>query len=198
MVKNEIQEQRMREYFICATAEILKGEGLKSVSVRNVAERAGYSYATMYNYFKDVKSLVFECVKDFSEELLKFVDKKEKAGNNGLEKIRDRMMAYAAYFLEYPGIFELFFLERPSEMGSQQPVVNTIWSLPDRVCSTEWDALVENGSISLAQARDMSEALKYEITGLLLFYLNRNKPSRYDGFIELLNSRIEKTLGIVS
>ena len=53
MEKKEIQEQRMRGYFIQATKEIIKGEGIKSVSVRNIADRAGYSYATLYNYFKD-------------------------------------------------------------------------------------------------------------------------------------------------
>ena len=42
----EIQEQRVRQYFIDATREILKGEGLKAVNVRAVSERAGYSFAT--------------------------------------------------------------------------------------------------------------------------------------------------------
>ncbi|NLT49326.1 MAG: TetR/AcrR family transcriptional regulator, partial [Ignavibacteria bacterium] len=41
MTKNEIHEKRMKEYFIQATKELLKGEGLKVVSVRNVAEQAG-------------------------------------------------------------------------------------------------------------------------------------------------------------
>ena len=36
---NDIQEQRMRDYFIQATKEILRGEGLKSLSVRNIAGR---------------------------------------------------------------------------------------------------------------------------------------------------------------
>ena len=49
MKNKEIQEKRMRDYFIQATREILKGEGIESISVRNIADRAGYSYATLYN-----------------------------------------------------------------------------------------------------------------------------------------------------
>ena len=41
MQKKEIQEQRIKGYFIEAAKEMLKGEGLKSISVRNIAERAG-------------------------------------------------------------------------------------------------------------------------------------------------------------
>ncbi len=66
MKNKEVQELRMKNYFIQATKEILKGEGLQAVSVRNVADKAGYSYATLYNYFKDITELIFVCVNDFS------------------------------------------------------------------------------------------------------------------------------------
>ena len=68
MKHKEIQEERMRGYFIEAAKEILKGEGLRCISVRNIADRAGYSYATLYNYFNDSKELIYECVKDFQDE----------------------------------------------------------------------------------------------------------------------------------
>jgi DNA-binding transcriptional regulator YbjK len=75
MVSNkELQEKRMRGYFIDAAKETLKGEGLKAVNVRTVAERAGYSFATMYNYFKDLNELIFICVKDFMSECEAFAD----------------------------------------------------------------------------------------------------------------------------
>ena len=74
MTRNAIQEERMKRYFIEAAKEIIRGEGIEAVSSRSVAERAGYSYATLYNYFKDVRDLVFCCVDDFLDECRKFVD----------------------------------------------------------------------------------------------------------------------------
>lgn len=79
MNNKEIQEQRIRGYFIDATREMLKGEGIRSINVRAVADRAGYSYATLYNYFKDIKELVFICVKDFQEEAEAIINEKASA-----------------------------------------------------------------------------------------------------------------------
>ncbi|HRZ76672.1 MAG TPA: TetR/AcrR family transcriptional regulator [Bacteroidales bacterium] len=193
MTKNEIQEQRMRGYFIEATRELLKAEGLKSVSVRSIAEKAGYSYATLYNYFRDVKELVFECVRGFSEECVASVVERTASIPPGEEGLRARLRAWALYFAEYPGVFELFYLERLNDLGNRHPSVNIIWTLPDRLCAADWERLGEEGLPS-SRAHDLMEAVKYEITGMLLFYLNRGKPSRFDGFAELLDARIAKTL----
>ena len=73
MNRKEIQEERMKNYFIDATKEIITGEGIKALSVRSIAEKAGYSFATLYNYFKDVKDLIFYCVQDFSQECREYV-----------------------------------------------------------------------------------------------------------------------------
>ncbi len=58
MENKEIQELRVKGYFVQAAMELSKGEGLKSSSVRNFEERAGYSHASLYNYFKDIKDLI--------------------------------------------------------------------------------------------------------------------------------------------
>ncbi|MDD5061870.1 MAG: TetR/AcrR family transcriptional regulator, partial [Candidatus Marinimicrobia bacterium] len=123
MIKKEIQEQRIRGYFIEATKELLKGEGLKSVSVRNIADRAGYSYATLYNYFNDAKDLIFVCVKDFQVECAAFVRNETTQGGHGIEKIKAIINAYVKYFVQYPGIFELFFLEKVADISSKQSTI---------------------------------------------------------------------------
>ncbi|MBE0641005.1 MAG: TetR/AcrR family transcriptional regulator [Bacteroidales bacterium] len=194
MTRNEIQEQRMRGYFIEATRELLRAEGLQAVSVRSIAEKAGYSYATLYNYFKDVRELVFECVKTFGDECIEVVGARTGNIPEGLDGLKARLRAWALYFTEYPGIFELFYLEKLNDLGTKHPSVNIVWSLPNRLCEADWQQIVREGRYSEEQAHSLMEALKYEITGMLLFFLNRGKPSRFDGFVELLEARIEKTL----
>lgn len=103
MGNKEIQEQRMKGYFIEASKDILKGEGLKSISVRNIAERAGYSYATLYNYFSDVKDLIFECVVDFQEECESFIKAETKKSQPGLEKIKSCRKSLYEIFHTIPG-----------------------------------------------------------------------------------------------
>lgn len=45
------QRVRMIKYFIDATIEIIEKEGYEGVTIRKVADIAGYNSATIYNYF---------------------------------------------------------------------------------------------------------------------------------------------------
>ena len=196
MSNKEIQEQRMKGYFIQAAKDILKGEGLKSISVRNIAERAGYSYATLYNYFKDVKDLVFECVLDFQEECEDFIMKETKKTPAGLEKIKEISKAYIKYFVQYPGIFELFFLEKTSDLVHKQNTAELIYNFYDRVCEGEWETCIKNKTIKKNEADIIKALLKNTIAGLLLFYNNRRHPLTYKAFAELTDSQLNYILQI--
>jgi AcrR family transcriptional regulator len=183
MENKQIQEQRMKGYFIRATKDLLKGEGLKSISVRSIADRAGYSYATMYNYFKDIKDLIFICVQDFQVECEDFVMNETRESNRGFEKIHDIMMAFCKYFIQYPGIFELFYLEKMSSLVSKQPTAELINSFPDKLCQEEWDFCLENRIVNVGSAAIMKMQINSVATGMLLLYLNRRCPDTYEEFM---------------
>jgi len=194
MKNKEIQEARMKGYFIDATKSILRGEGLKALSVRSVADQAGYSYATMYNCFKDINDLVFVCVKDFQDEIEHFVEDKIEAIPAGLGKLRAAINAYVAYFVEYPGIFELFFIARGGEFGNKATIIEIIDNSLENAGKSEWEYCVENNLISREQAAFKIAQLKYTITGLLLFYLNRRIPVSHSDFIEISTGQIDQVL----
>jgi len=194
MEKKVIQEQRIRGYFIEATREILKGEGLKSVNVRAIAERAGYSYATLYNYFKDIKELIFICVQDFQLEAETLIKEKTRMSPNGKEKIREIVKEYINYFTQYPGIFELFFLEKMSSISGKQPTAELIFTFLDRLTEEEWKYCIEQDIYSGQEAAVRKQELRYMVTGLLLMYMNRMHPSSYELFNEDVNSQLSFVL----
>jgi AcrR family transcriptional regulator len=187
MNNKQIQEQRMKGYFIQATKEILKAEGLKSISVRNIADRAGYSYATLYNYFKDVKELIFLCVKDFQDEIETSINEKIAVIEPGKERIKKMAMGYLNYFLEYPGIFELFYLERMSDISSNDEATQLIVGFLDRLGDEDWKIIESDGAI-----RELKKSrLNYAITGLLLFYMNRREPASYQEFTDRAKAQLD-------
>ncbi len=190
MEKKEIQEQRMRGYFIEATKDLLKGEGLKSVSVRSVAERAGYSFGTIYNYFRDINELVFLCVQDFQNECQQQVEAKCKRTPAGIETIRKTVLAYVEYFVEYPGIFELFFLERMSGIGNKQPTSALIYSFLDRLCEKSWTSLEGQGTYSGERIELAKNQLRFVTAGMLVYYNNRRIPESYPEFMQLLEAQV--------
>ena len=44
-----------RHHFIKVTKQMILESGIDNTSVRNVAETAGYFYATIYNHFGDME-----------------------------------------------------------------------------------------------------------------------------------------------
>src|SRR5258708_12719872 len=137
MKNKEVQGQRMRGYFLAATKELLKAEGLKSVSVRSIADKAGYSSATMYSYFKDVNDLVFLCVHDFYEECKLHVTGRVKRSEKGVNSLKVAIKAYTEFFIQYPGVFELFFIEMMGDLGNKKSITDLINSSLHHPCNKD-------------------------------------------------------------
>ena len=187
----EIQEQRMRRYFIEATKDLLRAEGLRSVSVRKVAERAGYSYATMYHYFNNVQDLVFESVADFSAEIDGFVANRTADLAPGCETLRAIYTATVAYFVQYPGIFELFYLERGVSVSRRSEAMELIRSLLDRQTRDMWAACVAQGVFSEKDAGIRARQLNYALLGAMLLYMNRRHPQEYGEFNAIIDEQLD-------
>jgi len=190
MENKQIQEQRKRGYFIQATKEILKSEGLTCASVRNIASQAGYSFATLYNYFKDVNELVFLCVKDFQDECESFVKSETTNYSVGIERIKQISISYMKFFTQYPGIYDLFYVEKMARVKSQEQTSTQIYSFLNNLCIEDWNYCVEN----LIFTPDEVELLKYQLTyvvsGILLFYMNRLIPESYTEFIDMSDKQL--------
>ena len=189
-----IQEQRMKGYFMQAAKELLKGEGLKSINVRNIADQAGYSFATLYNYFKDVKELVFLCVNDFQEECTQEIIQKVKKSPRGTEKIKAITKAYVGYFVQYPSIFNLFFIEKLGDIGQKQPTANLIFTFLERLCAEEWEYCIKMNNCDESTIMTIKQELNYITCGMLLFYMNRIQPSDYMEFMEIFDKQINAIL----
>ena len=183
MKNKEIQEKRMRGYFIQATKDILKGEGISSINVRNIADQAGYSYATLYNYFKDVNELVFLCVIDFQEECSKFVKKQTINVPEGKEKLKASVQSYINYFVEYPGIFDLYFLTKVGDFGNKTTITGVINTSLDKVCEEDWNYCMSHKLYKIKEVESLKAQLRYSVIGLLILFLNRMTPPDYSDFI---------------
>lgn len=194
MKNKQIQEERMKGYFIQATKDILKSEGIKAISVRNIAEQAGYSYTTLYGYFKDVNDLIFECVNDFQDECKQFVTEKVKSNSIGYEAIKAKALAYVQYFIEYPGIFELFYLSPSGNLGHKQKTLDVIARSFELICEPDWKYLTENNFSSEQVTEKVKKQIGYTVLGSLLLYLNRQTPPQYQAFIEHIESQIAYVL----
>lgn len=68
-----MKRKRVMMYFINAADELIKEKGIGNITLREVASRAGYNSATIYNYFENLDHLIFfgamRNIKDYSQAL---------------------------------------------------------------------------------------------------------------------------------
>lgn len=78
MDKKEIQKNRVMSYFINAADEIIKNEGIEAVTIRRVADMAGFNSATLYNYFENLEHLLFlasmKTVQEYPRNVMKYIE----------------------------------------------------------------------------------------------------------------------------
>jgi AcrR family transcriptional regulator len=190
MDKREIQEERVRNYFITAAMELIRAEGIAVVSARNVAERAGYSYATLYNYFRDIRDLIFSCAEGFMAECRDFVEEGKKGSKAGADGIQAITESYAKFFIQYPGIFELLYEQKPSDMATKRSDLEKIAAFFDSLTEADWKVIRSEGKKEYTTARQVHTQA---VHGLLLFFLNRRATGAYGTVMEKI-TRITRYL----
>lgn len=190
MVKNNIQEQRMKSYFLNAAKEIILGEGISAISARNVAEKAGYSYATLYNYFNGLKDLISISLQDFQNDLELHIHEQNKLSDPGIQKIKSTVNAYVNYFIQYPSLFNLFFIEK---LGNSSLNHSTALFL-DTLYQEDFEYCIGKKTFTKDKAEELKQNLRYTISGILLLYVNRNYPKDYRDLKQQLEIYLQNIL----
>lgn len=169
MDKKEIQAKRMKKYFIDATKEVVKKEGPGEITVKKIADIAGYAPATLYNYFEDLNELMFYAGVDF------FADSKDYVLNrvDGVEGLKEKIIisskAYGRFFIENPNAFTLVFLQdikMPEEWREAGYVPDVAKLTTDYLVSYAKEGFIDEGSIETVLG-----LLSNSIHGTLLFYI---------------------------
>lgn len=118
MTNKERQRKRMMLYFIDAADELIHEEGFEGVTLRNVADRAGYNSATIYNYFENLDHLIFYAamrnIKDYSLALASYiVDSK-----NAMDRFLKVWECFCDYSFDMPEIYNaIFFPNLDKDLG---------------------------------------------------------------------------------
>lgn len=188
MEKKEIQRQRMMTYFIEAAKEIIKEEGVKSVTARKVGEKAGYSYATIYNYFSDLNALLTYCVFDFLEDCYKHLLTFKDDTKNSKEQLVDYVLAYFTYFAENPDMFHLIFIEdlgKPPEGLVKNNRPSVVIQLRENISKCAKSGYIDSEDIDL-----LVELIASSIHGKLMFFFKRTDKEGIEEIVSQIKNEM--------
>lgn len=194
MDKKIIQEERMRSYFIEAAKRIVREEGVKSLTVKKIANLAGYAPGTLYNYFSDLNTLLFYCVADFLEESKKEIQNKVGDIHDEKEKLITATRAYSEYFINNPNVFELVFMEDlgPVPENLKEEILNPKIVL---ILNQILMECAQKGIISKERTTLLENIIGSSINGLLLFVIKNKTRVAKEEIIKLIEEEVNYLLG---
>jgi AcrR family transcriptional regulator len=112
--KKELRRQRMMVYFINAAREIIDKEGIEALTIRKVADLAGYNSATIYNYFTNLDHLIsYVAIRDLKEYYLS-LEEYIKNAKNAYERFLMIWEKFCIHSYESPEIYRVVFFSNQS------------------------------------------------------------------------------------
>ena len=128
----EEKRKRIMSYFINATIELMEEEGIENLSIRKVADRAGYNSATLYHYFSNLDELELfasiKCLDEYIKESLIY----KVEGRNFKEWYLDQWSCFCRHSFKRPRIYHFLFFS-PEGMENLNEIVRRYYEIyPDK------------------------------------------------------------------
>ena len=136
MDKKTIQKRRTMRYFIDAAYQIIEEKGIDNITIRDVADIAGYNSATLYNYFENLDHLIFFTSLKYLKNYVQDLNNYTKDSKNALDKFIKIWECFCKHSLSNPKIYYNIFFGKysnslnndikeyysifPEELGEQQ------------------------------------------------------------------------------
>lgn len=114
MDKLTIKKKRVMMYFIEATQELILNEGMENLSIKKIADKAGYNTATIYNYFEDLEELILYASIDYLKNYLKDLRNEISRDMKAIEIYRTIYEVFVHHSFEKPEIFHTLFFGKYS------------------------------------------------------------------------------------
>ncbi len=208
MDNKTIKRNRMMRYFIDAAAQIIESDCIENVTVRKVADLAGYNIATLYNYFENLDHLVsmasLKFIKPYTDDLPNYL----KDCKNPICRVLKIWECFCKHAFTSPHIYKSVFYK-----DMNKPFPNNIREFyqiyPEYLDDLEDDILemltkddiyyralvllkecADLGYFNMEDIEDINEMVLYVYEGVLTSILY----NRYDGTIE---EAVEKTLKFI-
>lgn len=115
-MNKELRRQRTMQEFILASKQIIESDGIDHVSARKVGEISGYSYATIYNYFKDINTLLTYVSLDYLNDSYNYTVMGSEQIHNLTNRLTHIAVRYITYMIDNPSIFKLIFINDYGDM----------------------------------------------------------------------------------
>ena len=182
LTKKEIKAQRVKNVFVDITRKIILEQGVEAVSVRKVADEAGYTVATIYNHFGHADALLAMTRDTIINDLVKYLTEKSKK-LTGADSIKSVFKNYIDYCMEYPNAYHFLFFHHLKDVDKFTST-DALTELSLQFTSS-FASLANSLDADVMKIAELGNAILFAVHGILTIYLSDNfsltKAQVYEG-----------------
>ena len=171
------KKERTQKEIIEAAKEIIHNKGHESVTVRSLAEATGYSYTSLYYYFKDLNALLWALRLDMIEDMIAELTSVSYVEDDPLEEILSAFFGYMEYFFKHPNIFRFFyfypFVQPEGDDGYKklERRFHGIWQ-------TSFSRFINEDTIKVEDLEIVAKTIIYTMQGMLVLSFSSNGTTK--------------------
>ena len=186
-----LKAERVKKIFAETAKKMIIQEGIESVSVRKVAEQAGYTFATLYNHFKNIDELLWYTRNIMIGDIIKYMESDPVNITNGIENVQNIFRRYLGYFIKNPNVFRFFYFHH-LKREDKPDGCNT--NIPGGKQALEaFGFLTASGHFTQEEAGTLIQTMIFSAHGLLTLSISDNDnlglpeiPEQMDKVIQFL------------
>jgi AcrR family transcriptional regulator len=110
--RRQQEKEDLRRRILDATGALFLEHGYEGLSMRQIAERIGYSATTIYRYYEDKDDLLFAVVQEGFLRFGKALAKAAQSSDDPRERLAALGRAYIEFGLRNPVYYRLMFMQR--------------------------------------------------------------------------------------
>lgn len=123
-LRKQREAEQRRKSIIKVVRKLIKKGGLGEISLRKVAELAGYSTTVVYSLFEDKAMLISQAMGEDLLELTNAMRRASEAHSMPLDRLRAMARAYVEFGLKHPDEYAFVFMQKrphaPNEVAQVQ------------------------------------------------------------------------------
>lgn len=202
---NSVEQRKLRESeqrrkdIIKAVRALIKTGGAREITLRRVAEKAGFSTTVVYNLFQNKATLITQAMDSDLLDLVKAMRNAVDAKLPQLENIRRVGRAYVTFGMRHPDQYALVFMERRphAPVESSRVEHGNLAQDPYAFACQLFVDLAATGQVPLNQAEAMAQIFWEGLHGMVSLRLvfGENEPwFEHDEFNRHLDALIDVLL----
>jgi AcrR family transcriptional regulator len=179
--RRQTQKRELRQAILAAASDLFLEQGYEGFSLRQVAERIGYTPTTIYLYFADKDALLFALLDDAFDRFGAALHHASLSSSEPLDRLEAIGRAYVRFGLENPQYYEMMFVVRSdfllqARAAETEPRIASFHTLQDAVAAAMTAGTIRQGDVEATSF--LLWALMHGIVGLAISMPQMLTPER--------------------